>query len=408
MRLASYIAAFLAGLAISPALAGQNDWAAIGQGLYLTRAGDCAACHTMDSTKPMAGNYSLETPFGTIYTANLTPDQETGIGRWNADDFYRAMTKGVEPDGTRLYPAFPYTHFTILKREDSDALFDYLRTLKPVHQRVPPPEFTWPLDWRFLMRGWNLVNFDPHPFRPDPGKSEVWNRGKYLVKGLAHCGMCHSPKDLLGAEKTSGRFSGGEVEGWWAPSLSGDKRDGIGDWSKDDLVAFLKYGRNEKSAAFGPMADVIEHSTRYLDDRDLEAIATYVKGISARGDEAPAKLSDEEGSKAQSVGGEIYAAQCSACHAHDGGGVPTMFAPLKGSSLAQSKNPTTVIRAVLQGVRSAPTDKYPTPHSMPSFAAKLTDGEIAAVVNYVRNSFGNQAAAVSPGDVSDICENPSG
>jgi mono/diheme cytochrome c family protein len=258
-----------------------------------------------------------------------------------------------------------------------------------------------------LLRGWNLVNFKPHPFQPDPEKSAVWNRGKYIVEGLGHCAMCHSPKNMLGAEEQGNRFSGGEVEGWWAPSLSSDKRDGIGDWTKDDLVSFLKYGRNEKSAAFGPMSDVIEDSTRYLNDQDLEAIATYVKEIPARGDEAPAKLSDEESKQAQSVGGEIYATQCSACHAPDGAGVPTMFAPLKGSSLAQSRNPKTVIRAVLEGVRSAPTDKYPTPHSMPSFAPKLTDGEIAAVVNYVRNSFGNQAAAVSESDVHDVREHPS-
>ena len=200
-------------------------------------------------------------------------DPETGIGKWNADDFYRAMTKGLKPDGSRLYPAFPYTHFTIVKRDDSDALFAYLKTLKPVSQRIQPPKFTWPLNWRFLMRGWNLVNFDPHPFQPDPEKSDVWNRGKYLVEGLGHCAMCHSPKNVLGAEEQSNRFSGGEVEGWWAPSLSGDKRDGIGDWSKDDLVSSLKYGRNDRSAAFGPMSDVIENSTQYLSDPDLEAIA---------------------------------------------------------------------------------------------------------------------------------------
>lgn len=408
MNLASFgIATVLAAFVISPAMAGEDSWATIQKGLYLARAGDCAACHTADPAKPMAGDYSLETPFGTIYTANLTPDPETGIGKWNADDFYKAMTKGMEPDGRRLYPAFPYTHFTILKREDSDALFAYLKTLDPINQRIQPPKFAWPLTWRFVMRGWNLVNFDPHPFQPDPQKSAVWNRGKYLVEGLGHCAMCHSPKNVLGAEKQDNRFSGGEVEGWWAPSLSGDKRDGIGDWTKDDLVSFLKYGRNERSAAFGPMSDVIEDSTRYLNDQDLEAIATYVKEIPARGDDAPAKLSDEESKQAQSVGGEIYAAQCSACHAPDGAGVPTMFAPLKGSSLAQSRNPKTVIRAVLEGVRSAPTDKYPTPHSMPSFAPKLTDGEIAAVVNYVRNSFGNQAAAVSESDVHDVREHPS-
>jgi mono/diheme cytochrome c family protein len=198
MNLASFgIATVLAAFVISPAMAGEDSWATIQKGLYLARAGDCAACHTADPAKPMAGDYSLETPFGTIYTANLTPDPETGIGKWNADDFYKAMTKGMEPDGRRLYPAFPYTHFTILKREDSDALFAYLKTLKPINQRIQPPKFTWPLNWRFLLRGWNLVNFKPHPFQPDPEKSAVWNRGKYIVEGLGHCAMCHSPKNML-------------------------------------------------------------------------------------------------------------------------------------------------------------------------------------------------------------------
>ncbi len=255
---APILSAIALAFTLSPAFAGNNDWTTIQRGLYLTRAGDCAACHTIDKSKPLAGDYSLETPFGTIYTANLTPDPETGLGNWTADDFYKAMTRGEERDGTRLYPAFPYTHFTIITREDSDDIFAYLQTLKPINQRIPSPNFTWPLNWRFVMRGWNLINFKPHAFTPDSSKSDEWNRGKYLVEGLEHCGLCHSPKDILGAEKDAGRFSGGEVEGWWAPSLSGDKRDGIGDWSKDDLVGFLKNGRNDKSAAFGPMADVIE------------------------------------------------------------------------------------------------------------------------------------------------------
>jgi len=394
------VSAMLLALTACGALAQDNEWNTIQRGLYLARAGDCTACHTADPKKPFAGNYSLGTPFGTIYTANLTPDLETGIGTWTEDDFYRAMTKGRDKEGNRLYPAFPYTHFTIVTREDSNAIFAYLKTLEPVSQRVQDPQFMWPLNWRFLMWGWNLLNFEPRGFSPDPQKSEEWNRGKYLVEGLGHCAMCHSPKTMLGAvEEGEESFTGGDVEGWWAPSLTGNTRDGIGSWTKQQLVDFLKYGRNEKSAAFGPMADVIEHSTRHLLLEDLAAVATYIKDLPAR---------EENGETvevpAQSVGAEIYAAQCSACHAPGGEGVPTMFGPLKGSALVQSENPTTVIRLILEGAKTAVSDKYPTPHAMPSFAWKLNDAEVAAVATYVRNSFGNRAPPVSAEDVAEIRE----
>ena len=313
------------------------------------------------------------------------------------------MTTGRETDGTRLYPAFPYTHFTIITREDSDAIFAYLKTLEPVNQRVHEPEFIWPLNWRFTLWGWNLINFEPRAFAPEPGKSEEWNRGKYLVEGLAHCAMCHSPKNLLGAEKDGeDRFTGGDVEGWWAPSLTGDKRDGIGSWTKQQLVDFLKYGRNEKSAAFGPMADVIKHSTRHLRDEDLAAMADYIKDLPAREQYDENQPPESMESAAQKVGAEIYAAQCSACHAPGGEGVPTMFAPLKGSSLAQSTNALTIIRLIVEGGQTAVSDKYPTPLAVPSFAWKLTNDEIAAVTTYVRNSFGNRAPPVNAEEVAEI------
>ncbi|MBC8035986.1 MAG: c-type cytochrome [Rhizobiales bacterium] len=390
-------------LAASIAHGDEKSWTTVQRGLYLTRAGDCVACHTVDPEKPYAGNFSLETPFGDIYTANLTPDRQTGIGTWTPDDFFRAMTTGREKDGSRLYPAFPYTHFTIITREDSDAIFAYLQTLEPVNERVREPDFMWPLNWRFVTWGWNLINFEPQAFTPESNKPDEWNRGKYLVEGLAHCAMCHSPKNMLGAEKDGeDSFTGGDVEGWWAPSLTGDKRDGLGTWTKQQLVDFLKYGRNEKSAAFGPMADVIKHSTRHLRDEDLAAIAAYIKDLPARAQSEENANGEPVESSAQRVGAEIYAAQCSACHAPGGEGVPTMFAPLKGSALAQSANPLTIIRLILEGGQTAVSDKYPTPHAMPSFAWKLTDDEIAAVATYVRNSFGNRAPAVSAGEVAEI------
>lgn len=400
--LAALVAAgIVLAAAVLPAQGDENDWTVIRRGLYLTQAGDCAACHTAPNGEAFAGGYTLPTPFGTIYSANITPDQQTGLGSWTPDDFYRAMHEGRSKDGTRLYPAFPYTHYTMVTREDTDAIFAYLKTLKPVHNLVPPPKFPWPLDWRFVLSGWNLINFEPHAFQPTAGKSAAYNRGKYLVEGLAHCSMCHSPKNVLGAEEDGDdRFTGGSAEGWWAPSLTGNDRDGIGGWSKQELVDYLKYGRNDRSAAFGPMAEVVRISTQHLNDADLDAIATYFK-------EMPSSKSDGAGDKnlsekAMDTGALVYAAQCSACHGPDGKGVPGMFGPLKGSSLAQGSNPATMVKLILDGARAVPTDKFPTPQSMPAFGWKLTDDEVAAVATYVRNSFGNAAPAVSTDAVASV------
>ncbi len=381
-----------------------NDWTIRQKGYYLTRAGDCGACHTVDENRPMAGDYALPTPFGTIYSANLTPDDETGLGRWSEDDFYRAMNEGISRDGSRLYPAFPYTHFTIVTREDSDAIFAYLNTLEPVRQEVREPEIPWPLNWRASMIGWNLLNFEDRNFEPNPERSEEWNRGKYLVEGLAHCGMCHSPKNLIGAVKEGEhRFTGGFAEGWWAPSLTGSKRDGIGDWSKEELVEFLRHGRNDRTAAFGPMTDVIEKSTSHLTESDVSAIAEYIKSLPAH-EETPVEPLNQD-REPMVLGQRIYETQCSACHAPEGEGIPRQFAPLKGSSLVHSHDPTTLVRAVLEGVKAVPTERYPTPQAMPAFDWKLSDEEIAAVLTYVRNSFGNAAPAVSVDFVKDVREN---
>lgn len=391
---------------LAPAANGadKNDWTMRQKGYYLTRAGDCAACHTVEEDKPMAGNYALPTPFGTIYSANLTPDDETGLGKWTEEDFFRAMNQGISRDGSRLYPAFPYTHFTYVTREDSDAIFAYLDTLEPIRQEVREPEFPWPLTWRASMIGWNMLNFEDRVFEPDPERSEEWNRGKYLVEGLAHCGMCHSPKNIIGAEKEGDkRFTGGFAEGWWAPSLTGSTRDGIGDWEKEELVEFLRHGRNDRTAAFGPMTDVIEKSTSQLTESDVSAIAEYIKSLPPH--ESPPVEPLKEDQEPMALGQMIYETQCSACHAPGGDGVPGQFAPLRGSSLVHSADPTTLVRAVLEGVKAVPTERYPTPQAMPAFNWKLSDEEVAAVLTYVRNSFGNAASDVSADFVADIREN---
>ncbi|MCO6187719.1 cytochrome c [Rhizobium sp. L1K21] len=396
-------------LPLCPAVAqDKNTWSTIQRGYYLTRMGDCGACHTNDEAKPMAGDYPLPTPFGTIYSANLTPDDQTGIGSWTDDDFYRAMDEGKRPDGTRLYPAFPYTHFTIVTREDSDAIFAYLKTLEPVHQEVDPPDFPFPLNIRLAMMGWNMINFEDREFVPNADKSAEWNRGRYIAEGLGHCAMCHSPKNLIGAEKTgSEAYTGGMAEGWFAPALRKDLNAGLDDWSKEELVEFLKYGRNGHTAAFGPMSEVISKSTQHLTDDDVAALSTYILDLpqdededhSSKDEQRQPLSSDDERMR---VGKVIYEAQCSACHAPDGDGISGMFGDLTRSGIVKSENDTSLLRLIMDGARAVPTDKYPTPQAMPAFAWKLNDEQVAAVATYVRNSFGNAAPAVSSDAVSPL------
>ena len=353
----------------------------------------------------MAGGLGLPTPFGTIYTSNLTPDEHTGIGAWTAEEFYQAMNQGVRPDGTRLYPAFPYTHFTHVTEEDATAIYIYLNSLEPVMNRVPEPDFPWPLSVRTAMRGWNLLFFDEdEDLEPMPDKTEEWHRGRYLAEGLAHCSACHSPRNVLGAEQDgAASYTGGEIEGWFAPSLrSVQDGEGIGDWSEDDLANYLRDGRNGRTAAFGPMAEVVEKSTRWLTDDDMTALVTYMKDLPY---EAPDPVEVEAvgaDDPAMETGHEIYATQCAACHGMKGEGVENQFGTLVGSSLTQSENPLTVVRLILEGVRAVPSDAYPTPHAMPAFDWRLSDEDVAAVATFVRNTFGNAASPVSADTVAEI------
>lgn len=407
-RAVSWLAPLIGMIALVAAVpaSGQdaNNFSTVKRGLYLTRVGDCEACHTVAGQPAYAGNRALPTPFGTIYSANLTPDPDTGLGDWDADAFYRAMDEGVRRDGKRLYPAFPYTHFTYVTREDSDAIFAYLQTLEPVRNEIREPELPPLIGMRMSMRAWNFLNFEDKEFVPDPEKSPEWNRGRYLVEGLGHCSACHTPRTLTGAQEDgASRYTGGMAEGWFAPSLRAEGRDGIGDWSADALTAFLKHGRNERTAAFGPMAEVIDKSTRWMTDADLASVVTYLRDLPLEAedtdDDADGERPDDT---VMQLGAEIYATQCAACHGPEGEGVTGMFATLAGSSLVHSRNPTTLIRLVLDGARAVPTDRYPTPFAMPPFDWKLSDAEVAATLSYVRNAFGNSAAIVSEEAVTDI------
>ena len=393
--------AVLAGVLIGdplPARGQDTSFAQVERGRYAVATANCQGCHTEAGALPFSGGRGMETPFGTIYTPNITFEPETGLGLWSKDDFWQAMHEGVARDGTNLYPAFPYPHFTKMPRDEVDAIYDYLATVPRVKKDKPENELPFPLNWRATLAGWNLLFFEPGGFEADPEKSLEWNRGAYLVEGPGHCAGCHTEKNLAGADKESRHLKGGNLENWSAPDIRGGRHGGLEHWDEDDIVEFLRTGRNAHTAAFSVMAEVIELSTQHLTDADLRAIAVYLNALDS--DEASASAAPSEAEMA--AGEAIYFDNCSACHVSDGSGVPRFFAPIAGSGKVNNVDPTTVIRVILEGAQAVPTDARPSPLSMPAFDWKLTDAQIAAVASYIRASWGNRAPPVSPRDVTAL------
>lgn len=376
---------------------------AVARGKALAEAADCSGCHTADPARPFAGGKRIETPFGAIYSPNLTPDRDTGIGRWSDDDFYRALHLGIAPNGSRYYPAFPYPNFARMTREDVLAIRAYLATLAPVHNMRPPAELRWPYKYRGLMRAWDWLFFHQHTFAPNPNKSAEWNRGAYLVKGAAHCGACHTPKNWLGANRRGHAYGGSRVAGWFAPRLDSAARSGLKSWSVDDLVEYLQSGRNARSNADGPMADVIVNSTSKMSDADVHAMAVYLKDLPVHAPEpavappSPAQLAD---------GAKIYRGTCVACHEIDGSGSPRIYPPLPGNANLQSVDPLSTLRIILDGAETVTTPRAPNSGSMPAYDAKLSDQEIADVATYIRNAWGNAARAVTADEVAKARKKP--
>ena len=375
----------------------------IAYGKTLVEAGDCAGCHTADPAKPFAGGKRIDTPFGAIYAPNLTPDRDTGIGGWADADFTRALRYGVAPDGSSYYPAFPYPYFTKMTKDDTLAIRAYLGTLAPVVSRNKPPELRWPFGYRGLMRIWNTMFFKPGLFEPDQSQSAAWNRGGYLVTGLGHCGACHTPKNYFGADKQAQALSGNEVGGWYAPRLDGAPRTGLKSWSVEDIVEYLQSGRNAKSHADGLMAEVVVNSTSKMSDADVRAIAVYLKGLPPARRETIVTPPDEATMK---TGQAVYAKFCIACHEADGTGSPRIYPPLPANALLQSVNPSSTLRITLDGAHTVTTPRAPNTGEMPAYARQLSDEEIAAVANYIRNSWGNSGPLVTPAQVAKARKQP--
>jgi mono/diheme cytochrome c family protein len=374
----------------------QSPAETVARGKALTDAADCASCHTADRAKPFAGGKRIDTPFGGIYSPNLTPDRDTGLGAWSDDEFYRALHDGVARDGSRYYPAFPYPNFTKMTRDDVLAIRAYLATLTPFRNTRPPPDLRWPLDYRVVMRGWNLLFFRRGEFERNAGKSDEWNRGAYLVEGVAHCGGCHTPKNIFGADKRGQSYAGGLVQGWFAPRLDNSARSGLKSWSVDDIVEYLQSGRNGRSHAGKLMAEVVVNSTSKMSDADVRAIAVYLKDLPAGSPEpvvAPPPQADMKAGEA------IYAHACIACHEADGTGAPRIYPPLPDNANLQSADPSSTLRILLDGAQTVTTPRAPNTGSMPAYA-KLSDREIADIANYIRNSWGNAAPLVTPDQVA--------
>jgi mono/diheme cytochrome c family protein len=369
----------------------------IAHGKALVEAGDCASCHTADPAKPFAGGKRIDTPFGAIYSPNLTPDKNTGIGLWSDQDFRRALREGVAPNGSRYYPAFPYPYFTKLTRDDIQAIRAFLATVAPVNNTPPPPALRFPLNFRVVMRGWDWLFFKPGILEPDQQKSTEWNRGRYLVEGPGHCGACHTPKNVFGADRLSRPFGGGLVGDQFAPRLDQAARSGLKSWSEDDIAEYLQSGRNGRSHAGGLMAEVVANSTSLMSDSDVRAIAVFLKDLPP-GEREPNVQPPPEAQMAD--GQKIYRSACIACHEVDGSGAPKIYPPLPGNANLQSAIAASTLRIILQGAQTLTTPRAPNPGSMPAYADKLSDQEIADVATYIRNSWGNSASAVTAAQVA--------
>lgn len=393
---------FVATVLLGPVLAraGQvdpQDFTQVEKGRYLAIAGDCASCHTKPGGRPFAGGRAIETPFGALAASNITPDRETGIGAWSDADFDNAVRNGRRPDGSRLYPAMPYNAFTRMSRGEVLALRAYLGTVPAVRNVVSSNTLPFPFNVRASVALWDGLYFTPGEYQPDSRKSIEWNRGAYLVTGPAHCAGCHTPKSVLGGDKESRSFQGSSLQGWFAPNITNDNDRGLGRWSSDDVVSYLKSGHSRFSAASDLMAEVVELSTSQMTDGDLRAIATYLKSLAGTVD-SPAPISAND--PRMTAGQAIYRDQCSACHALDGHGTPFLFPSIAESSVVRAQDPATLIRIVLRGARSATTATEPTAPGMPAYGTQLNDAQVAAVLTYIRNGWAAGASAVWPDEVA--------
>ena len=389
----------------------QADDSLVTKGEYLTRAADCEACHTTAGGQPFAGGTPFKTPMGTLFSPNITGDKETGIGNWSDAQFLRAVHEGKGKDGENLYPAFPYTDYTALSDADVLAIKAYLMSLPAVHNGVPENQMPFPFNQRWTLMFWNLINFSEGRFKAQPAQSEEWNRGAYLVDALGHCGQCHTPRDITMGLKDSKKFAGADLAGWKAYNISSHKQDGIGSWTDEQLVRYLSTGNVPgRAQAGGPMAEVIEKSTRHLTDSDLKAMVTYLRSIPAQANDI-AKARSEQGTPIETLaairgapikadGPNLYSGNCASCHQWSGGGVGNGYYPsLFKNSVTGADNANNLVLVILQGVnRDMGHEKI----VMPAFGRALDDTQVATLANYIGKQFGGADYQLTPAKVADL------
>lgn len=386
-----------------------QDLSAVAHGQYLARAGDCVACHSNPGDAPFGGARAMETPFGTLYSPNISSDASTGIGAWTPDEFYAMLHTGRTRSGELLYPAMPFAAYTKVTRADSDAIFAFLKSTPPVHQENREQDLRFPYSNRTLLNGWRALYFKEGEYKPDPSKSSEWNRGAYLVEGLGHCSMCHTAINALGGSSESAAFQGGLIpmQAWYAPSLTSNREAGLGDWSLEDISDLLQAGVSKRGAVYGPMAEVVYNSLQYLTDADIRAMAVYLKALPPTGEAAaPTVTESQDKLRLFPLGKKIYAAQCAVCHGVNGEGRGWDFPPLAGNQSIQMTSSVNPIRMVLNGGYPPGTIRNPRPYGMPPFAQELSDEEVAAVVTYIRTAWQNHGTAIQGKDVNALRSAP--
>ena len=382
----------------------------IKQGEYLSRLGDCMACHTVSGKGDYAGGLAIESNLGTIYSTNITPDKEHGIGNYSEQQFSDAVRKGVLPNGSRLYPAMPYPDYAKISDADMHALYVYfMKGVKPSSEQPPETDLSFPFSQRWGMRFWNWAFTSDKPFQPIGGASEEVNRGAYIVESLGHCGSCHTPRGLGMNEKAldSGDdqfLAGGSLNNWDVPSLRGLPR-----WSEQEIVDYLQTGRNDKAAVGGEMKSVIEHSSSHMTDADLKAIAAYLKFLGGNPPLQAYNVQKQQATEAKltaakglSEGERLYIDNCGACHFVTGKGAPGIFPELDQATIVNAKDPSGLIHTILAGAQQPSTEKAPSTLAMPGFAKRLDDDQVAKLATFIRQGWSNNAPAVTKDQVAEV------
>jgi alcohol dehydrogenase (quinone), cytochrome c subunit len=385
----------------------------LSDGEYLARVADCVACHSIPGGKAFAGGLKMGTPLGAIYSTNITPDPETGIGSYSLADFERAVRLGIAKDGRHLYPAMPYPSYSKLSDGDVAVLYRFfMKQVSPVHQTNIKSEIPALLSFRGPLAIWNYFYAPTSRYVANSRHDAAWNRGAYLVQGPGHCGACHTPRGLGVQEKAlddrgSRYLAGAQLDAWYAPSLRGDMRTGLGAWAKEDIVAFLKQGHNRIGTAFGSMTEAINNSTSYLSDSDINAIATYLKSLPATSAQQTVAYDDAttaelRNRRAAQPGATVYAGACASCHGFDAKGFTPYMPALAGNPVVLDHDPSSLINLMLNGSIPLVAAGTPDAFRMPQFRQQLTDQDIAEVITFIRNGWGNQAAPVTAAEVAKL------